>query len=94
MKIAGKWKKLSAEACAESYPDEIEFYDRPRFLAKKGPDQRFICWDAGRYETAGEDTVKLSTASDKLVTYRYDLQGDLLTFVDDANCRITYRRVG
>ena len=94
MELAGKWQKVSAEQCAEMYPDEIEFYARPRFLARKGPGQRFIWWDAGSYETVGDDRVKISTATDEIVTYECSLNGDLLTFVDNAKCKFTYRRIG
>ena len=93
MKIEGKWKKVSAEQCAEQYPDEIEFYDRPRFLAKKGPNQRFIWWDAGSYEIVGDKEVKLSTATDEIVAYECDFEDDLLTFVDKAGCKFAYRRI-
>lgn len=92
MKIEGKWKKVSAEPCAEQYPDEIEFYDRPRFLAKKGPNQRFISWDAGSYEV-GDNEVKLSTATDEIVAYKCDFKDDLLSFVDNAGCKFAYRRI-
>lgn len=93
MKLEGKWKKVSTEQCAELYPDEIEFYDRPRFLAKKGPNQRFISWDAGSYEVVGNNQVNLSTATDEIVAYKCDFKDDLLTFVDNAGCKFSYRRM-
>jgi hypothetical protein len=93
MNIAGKWKKSSAEQCADKYPDEIEFQERPRFLAKKGPNQRFIWWDAGSYEIVGSNQVKMSTATDEQVTYDIKLEGDLLKFTDKDGCTFTYRRV-
>ena len=92
MKLEGKWKKVTTEPCAEKYPDEIEFYDRPRFLAKKGPAQRFIWWDVGNYEAVGEGQVKIGTATGEIVTYEARLDGNLLTFVDDAKCEFTYKR--
>ena len=94
MKIAGTWKKVTAESCAENYPDEIEFFrDRARFLAKKGPSQRFIWWDAGSYEIVADDQVRMSTASDELVIYKTRLEGDVLTFTDQHGCTYSYQRI-
>jgi hypothetical protein len=93
MSLAGKWKKVSSAPCDSRYPQEIEFYDRPRYLAKKGPGQGFIWWDAGDYEITGEGRVKLSVATDAQETYRFKLTGDLLTFTDDQGCQFQYRRV-
>jgi hypothetical protein len=93
MNIAGTWKKASAEQCAEKYPDEIEFEERPRFLARKGPNQRFIWWDVGGYEIIGNDRVKISTATDEQVTYTVKLEGHRLEFTDDEGCTFAYLRV-
>ena len=93
MKIAGTWKKVTAESCAEIYPDEIEFMERPRFLAKKGPSQGFIWWDAGSYEILGDDQVRMSTANDELVIYKTKLEGNVLTFTDQHGCTFSYQRI-
>lgn len=93
MNIEGNWKKTSAEQCANKYPDEIEFQERPRFLARKGPDQGFIWWDAGSYEIVGNDQVKISTATDEQVIYGARLEGDLLTFTDKEGCTFSYKRM-
>ena len=90
--FAGKWKKVSTTQCGEGYPDEIEFYERPRYLARKGPGQGFIWWDAGSYEVAGESEVRISTASDEQVSYRFSIAGELLNFVDRDGCEFQYRR--
>jgi hypothetical protein len=93
MSLAGKWKKTSTPKCAEGYPDAIEFFERPRYLAAKGPGQGFIWWDAGSYEVTGENQVKISIATDEQVSYRFSISGDLLTFVDKDGCEFQYRRV-
>jgi len=93
MKIAGTWKKVTTESCAENYPDEIEFQERPRYLARKGPSQRFIWWDAGSYEIVGDNQVKMSTASDELVTYEARLEENVLTFTDQRDCAFSYQRI-
>ena len=92
MKIAGTWKKVTSESCAEFYPDVIAVQERPRLLARKGPSQRFIWWDAGSYEIIA-DQVKMSTASDELVIYKTRLDGDVLTFTDQHGCTFSYQRI-
>ena len=47
MSLAGKWKMVSTTQCGNGYPDEIEFFARPRYLASKGPGQGFISIFAG-----------------------------------------------
>jgi hypothetical protein len=93
MKLTGKWKKVSTEQCGEGYPDEIEFSEGPRYLGKKGPGQGFIWWDAGTYEVTGQNMVKISTATDEQVSYRFTTSGDVLTFVDNNGCEFRYRRL-
>ena len=92
MKIAGKWRKLSSGQCDRKYPEEIEFFEGSRYLAKKGPDQGFIWWDAGTYEVVGEE-VKISTATDAQILYGFTLTADLLTFKDEEQCEFQYRRI-
>ena len=93
MSLVGKWKKVSTAQCDKAYPNEIEFFERPRYLAKKGPGQGFIYWDAGGYEVVGKNEVKISTATDAQILYRFSLSGDLLTFVDSDGCEFQYRLV-
>jgi hypothetical protein len=37
--------------------------------------------------------VKLSTASDELVTYKTRLEGNVLTFTDQHGCTFSYQRI-
>jgi len=93
MRITGTWKKVSSKPCDQSYPEEVEFSERPRYRAKKGPGQGFITWDAGEYEVLGNKQVKISTATDAQVLYNVTLLDDSLTFTDPDGCEIEYRRV-
>jgi hypothetical protein len=93
MPLTGTWKKVSTTQCDQQYPAEIEFSEqRPRYLAKKGAGQGFICWDAGTYEVMGTDQVKISTATDAQILYRFSINGDTLTFTDPDGCEFKYRR--
>ena len=92
MTLAGKWKKTSTSQCDQRYPAEIEFFERPRYLGRKGPGQGFIWWDAGSYELLDENSVRLSVADDSQIVYRFALSGDALTFTDEEGCQFQYRR--
>jgi hypothetical protein len=90
--LVGTRRKLESRECDRGYPAEIEFRDAT-FLARKGPGQGFIVWDAGGYEVVEPGTVKIDTASDEQVRYRFALTDDVLTFVDSAGCQFRYRRL-
>ena len=93
MGLVGKWKKVSTGKCDEPYPDEIEFFERPRYLGKKGPGQRFILWDAGGYQVMDKNQVKIEIATDEQVPYKFSLSENSLTFTDREGCEFRYRRV-
>ena len=93
MKFAGKWKKISAGECDKLYPDEIEFHEHPRFLAKKGPGQDFILWDAGGYAVTDSGQVQIQIATDEQVPYEFSFSGNVLTFIDRFGCEFKYQRV-
>ena len=94
MTLAGKWKKASASKCDELYPDEIEFFERPRYLGTKGPKQRFIVWDVGGYKVTDGNHVQIQIASDEQVLYEFSITDDVLAFRDRDGCEFNYRRVG
>ena len=89
--LLGVWRKTTAAACAQVYPDEISFFEH-RFLARKGPEQAFVSWDVGGYEVTGPGEIRMSTATDERVAYGFGLDGDELTFVDPDGCRVSYVR--
>jgi len=92
MELMGKWKKISTGECDQRYPYEIEFYQNPRFLAKRGPGQGFIIWDTGRYEVLDSGRVQIQIATDQQVPYAFSLSGNELTFVDRDGCEFKYQR--
>ena len=91
--LVGTWTKTSSAACAEVYPDQIEFFEAT-YLGTKGPDQRFIWWDAGGYQVTAPDRVTIGVATDEQVEYEFSLSGNVLTFRDREGCEFTYRRTG
>jgi hypothetical protein len=57
-----------------------------------GTTQGFIVWDAGSYKVESESVIMIQTATDELHHYRYRLDGNRLTFVDDDGCAFAYQR--
>jgi hypothetical protein len=92
MTLTGTWRKISSQGCDRQYPDEIEFREAT-YLARKGPGQGFIIWDAGGYQIVGPDEVKIEIATDEQVPYRFSVGGDVVTFNDREGCEFRYRRV-
>lgn len=91
--LAGKWRKISSGQCDQKYPLEIEFFEGRRYLAKKGPEQGFIWWDAGTYEAVGGQQVKISAANDAQILYKSSISEDVLTFTDEEGCEFQYQRM-
>lgn len=85
------WRKEPGGPCVALYPAEIEFRGAT-YLGRKAPDQGFIVWDAGSYEVVGPDEVKISTATDAIVSYRAVFSGNALTLIDHEGCEVSYRR--
>lgn len=92
MSLLGTWRKISSAECDRQYPDEIEFREAT-FLARKGPEQGFIVWDAGGWALSGEDEVMIEIATDEQVRYALSIDGDVATFTDREGCEFRYRRV-
>jgi len=92
--IVGNWEKISRTACDEIYPDSIRFQDNRLYFGLKDPPGTFTQWDVGTYEIIGSERINISTANDAIVTYRFAISNDILTFVDPGDCRFRYRRAG
>lgn len=92
MTVVGTWRKTSSADCDRQYPDEIDFREAT-FLAQKGPGQGFIIWDAGGYQVTGPGEITIEIATDEQVHYRFSLDDDTLTFVDQQGCEFRYQRL-
>ena len=90
--LTGRWTKTTASACADGYPDDLEFRD-PNLYSGRKHGGGFTLWDAGTWEVADALHVKISTANDAVVRYRFTRAGDVLAFVDAQGCEVSYRRV-
>jgi len=90
--VIGHWDKTSASPCSEQYPERLEFRDQGLYFGQRDPQGTYTHWDAGTWETVGENQMKLSTANDAVIAYAVQLKGSALKFTDAQNCEIEYRR--
>ena len=92
-KIIGRWEKLTDSPCSRTYPPALEFQARGLYFGTKADPGDFAQWDVGTFEVVNARQMKISTANDAVITYQYTLEKDVLTFVDEEDCRFQYRRV-
>lgn len=90
--LTGEWQKVTASSCGDLYPDHLIFQDNGIYFGRRDPPGTFTAWDAGKYEVVGPEQVRLSTANDAILPYRFSLIGDVLTFEDGERCIFRYQR--
>ncbi len=90
--LVGGWRKITATGCSEIYPDHLEFREHGLYSGKRER-RAFTWWDAGTYRVQSEDEIKISTADDALVIYKFTLSGNILRFRDKEGCEFLYQRV-
>ena len=90
--LRGHWHRILGGECANEYPAHLEFHEATYAGTKDAATQGYIVWDAGSYRVESESVVTIQTATDAQHRYRYRLDGNRLTFVDDAGCAFAYER--
>jgi len=90
--LRGHWHRILGGDCANAYPAHLEFQETRYAGTKDGSTQSFIIWDAGSYRVESESVMMIQTATDEQHHYRYRLDGNRLTFVDDGGCAFAYER--
>jgi len=88
----GTWEKVTTSACSEAYPDRLVFQPNGLYFGHSEPSGTFTTWDVGKFDVLADTAIRVSTADDAIVTYRFTLSGDTVTFVDPESCAFTYRR--
>ncbi len=89
--LVGTWRKITTEPCAEKYPATLTF-STGTYRGARDPGQGMLWWDAGIYRRDGPRTLLLSVATDELVRYEIEIQGDRLDVTDADGCRFAYQR--
>ena len=94
--LAGRWRKVTLESCAEIYPSEMSFreggiYLVPMEIVQQDPAP---IWQSGDYELVGIDGVKIQAANDAMILYSVSATGTgNLVFTDERDCMVEYKRV-
>lgn len=92
--VMGRWKKIVEAKCSDIYPDDLEFKPRNIYFGLKGDSgTEFTLWDSGGYQIVSSDQIKISTANDAEIVYKFSVSKDILKFTDNNGCEIRYRRV-
>ena len=92
--LVGRWRKFTASKCSEMYPVDLEFREGGTYQGGLGQGtQPVVFWDSGEYELLAANQVKISTANDGEIKYRFSIAHGALTFVDPDGCEFQYERV-
>ncbi|MGQ0541657.1 MAG: hypothetical protein ACT4O9_07395 [Blastocatellia bacterium] len=89
--LVGNWEKITDSECSRKYPDNIMFQENKLYFTQSDPG-KFTYWDVGTYEITPAKNVKLSTANDAVIAYKFTISKNILTFVDPDGCEFKYRR--
>lgn len=90
----GAWALLSRPDCGGAYPDRLTLLEDGTYRGEREPPGGFTLWDVGSWRVTSPGRVEISTANDAIVAYRFEVDGDVVTFHDPADCRFRYRRSG
>jgi hypothetical protein len=99
--LVGRWEKQTRDECAATYPEQLEFTDRPigerwfynGWNDKDSTSQHHPVWDqGGTYGFTDKGELSLSTSYDAELPYEFSISQGVLTFRDKAGCEIKYRR--
>jgi hypothetical protein len=91
--LLGQWTRHSGGPCAAGYAAHLRFDANGLYFGSTEPPGGFTWWDGGTWRITGAGRISLSTANDAVISYGYTLDGDLLWFSDDKDCRFSFRRV-
>ena len=90
--LVGTWEKITDSECSRKYPDRITFQEGKLYFAQSDPGT-FTFWDVGTYEATSPKSVKVSTANDALISYKFSISENIVSFVDPDGCEFKYQRV-
>lgn len=91
--LVGNWEKITHATCGLMYPDTIQFQEGGLYFGQKDPPGTFTQWDVGTYAIVSSNQIKISTANDAVITYKFSISNDTLIFADPDDCQFEYRRV-
>jgi hypothetical protein len=91
--LEGNWEKITHSPCSQTYPDTLQFGQGGLYTGHQHDPGAFTLWDAGTFQVAGPGQIRISTANDAIISYKFSLRDNELTFTDPGGCAYKYRRV-
>lgn len=92
-RFIGTWRKEPGAACASTYPDTLDIRANDLYFGRNDTPGTFAVWDSGTFEVLDAEQVRVSTANDARILYRYRFQAGALEFRDESGCQFRYRRI-
>jgi hypothetical protein len=92
-RLVGQWQRHSGGPCAAGYAAHLRIEANGLYFGQTEPPGAFTWWDGGTWRVNEAGRLSLSTANDAVVTYGYRIDGDVLSFTDDKDCRFSFRRL-
>lgn len=86
--LLGSWRLSSDSDCELVHPPEVEFLDGGIYRTRQ---DRHSFWGGGDWDLT-DDVLSIQDQRDRMVPYRVDLHGALLSLTDEHGCTIVYRR--
>jgi hypothetical protein len=93
--LLGRWRKATHDPCAQTYPDELEFYANGTYAGSSGDTgEEFTWWSGGGYEVVSGNKLKIQLANDARALFEFASADGALRFEDDKGCVFEYLRQG
>jgi len=91
--LVGTWTKVGGDPGSSGYPDELELLPGGRYVGRMRPGAReHPRWDVGTYRRLEDGRLGITMANDAVGRYRFALDDDRLSLIDDAGSTVAYRR--
>ena len=91
--FVGSWERITNTPCSRAYPTQLEFRSNGLYLGTGAQLSIAPGWDNGTYGIVNPAQVRISTANDALLTYKFSITDNTLAFVDPDGCEFQYRKV-
>lgn len=90
--LIGEWHRITQSACSARYPAVIRFEAKGLFRAEPDQPGAFSVWDVGRYSFDAPAQLRLSTANDAEVVYRFTGDARHFSVIAPDGCELAFER--
>lgn len=91
--FVGSWKRITNTSCSRAYPTQLEFRANGLYIGTGAQLSIAPGWDNGTYEIVNLTQVKISTANDAILTYKFLIADSTLRFVAPDGCEFQYQKL-